>query len=53
MLSSATEAKSAKRKSPEELAAYELFQRAHAIMQWEWTPENFGAAREALKEAIS
>src|SRR6476620_10746541 len=49
----ATEVKSARRKSPEQLAAYDLFQRAHAIMQWDWTPENFGAARAALKEAIA
>ena len=48
----AAEVKSAKRKSPEQLVAYDLFQRAHAIMQWDWTSENFGAAREALKEAI-
>jgi class 3 adenylate cyclase/TolB-like protein/tetratricopeptide (TPR) repeat protein len=49
----ATEVRSARRKSPEQLAAYDLFQRAHAIMQWDWTPENFGAARAALKEAIA
>ena len=48
-----TEVRSARRKSPEQLAAYDLFQRAHAIMQWDWTPENFGAARAALKEAIA
>lgn len=49
----ATEVKSARRKSPEQLAAYDLFQRAHAILQWDWTPENFGTARAALKEAIA
>ena len=49
----ATEVKSARRKSPEQVSAYDLFQRAHAILQWDWTPENFGAARAALKEAIA
>jgi adenylate cyclase len=49
----ATEVKSAKRKSPEELAAYDLVQRAHAYLQWDWTPENFSAARAALTEAIA
>ena len=49
----ATEVKSARRKSPEQVSAYDLFQRAHAFLQWDWTPENFGAARAALKEAIA
>jgi TolB-like protein/class 3 adenylate cyclase len=49
----ATEVRSAKRKSPEQVTAYDLFQRAHAMMQWDWTPENFDAARAALKEAIA
>ena len=49
----ATEVKSARRKSPEQVSAYDLFQRAHAILQWDWTPENFGTARAALKEAIA
>jgi TolB-like protein/class 3 adenylate cyclase len=49
----ATEVRSATRKSPEQVSAYDLFQRAHAIMQWDWTSENFGAARAALKEAIA
>jgi adenylate cyclase len=49
----ATEVKSARRKSPDQLVAYDLVQRAHAYLQWDWTPENFGAARAALKEAIA
>jgi TolB-like protein/class 3 adenylate cyclase len=49
----ATEVRSARRKSPEQVSAYDLFQRAHAHLQWDWTPENFGAARAALKEAIA
>jgi Tfp pilus assembly protein PilF len=49
----ATEVKSARRKSPEQVSAYDLFQRAHAVLQWDWTPENFGTARAALKEAIA
>ena len=32
----ATEVKSARRKSPEQVSAYDLFQRAHAILQWDW-----------------
>ena len=47
-----TEVKSARRKSAEQVSAYDLVQRAHAMLQWDWTPENFGAARTALKEAI-
>ena len=31
----ATEVRSARRKSPEQVSAYDLFQRAHAILQWE------------------
>src|SRR5262245_8245206 len=49
----ATEVRSARRKSPEQVTAYDLFQRAHAMMQWDWTPENFDTARAALKEAIA
>jgi TolB-like protein/class 3 adenylate cyclase/tetratricopeptide (TPR) repeat protein len=49
----ATEVRSARRKSPEQLVAYDLVQRAHAYLQWDWTPENFGLARAALKEAIA
>jgi adenylate cyclase len=49
----AAEVRSAKRKSPEQVAAYDLFQRAHAYLQWDWTPENFGAARAALKDAFA
>ena len=47
-----TEAKSAKRKSPEELEPHELVVKARAMMQWEWIPDNFAKARELLRRAI-
>ena len=47
-----TEAKSATRKSPEQVQAYDLVLRAHDVM-WEWTHENFRAAREFLRQAIA
>jgi hypothetical protein len=43
-----TEAKSATRKSPEQVQAYDLVLRARETMQWDWTSDNFRAAREAL-----
>ena len=49
----AAEVRSARRKSPEQLAAYDLFQRAHALMRSAWTPENLEAARAALTDAIA
>ena len=45
-----TEAKT--RKSPEQVQAYDLVLRAHDVM-WEWTHENFRAAREFLRQAIA
>jgi TolB-like protein/Tfp pilus assembly protein PilF len=47
------DAKAALRKSPDEIEAYDLVLRAHDIMQWDWTPANFGAARAALNQAIA
>jgi len=46
-----TEAKSATRKSPEQVQAYDLVLRARETMQWDWTSDNFRAAREALNRA--
>ncbi len=48
-----TEAKSAARKSPKEVQAYDLVLRAHEVMQWEWSCENFRLARESLRQAIA
>jgi TolB-like protein len=47
-----TEAKSAARKSPEQIEAYDLVLRAHAAM-WLWTHESFRSARELLSQAIA
>jgi len=47
------EAKAAARKSPEQIQAYELVLRARAAIQWDWTSETFGAARQALQQAIA
>jgi TolB-like protein len=47
-----TEAKSAARKSPEEVQGYDLVLRAHGVMQWEWTRETFRSAEELLRQAI-
>jgi adenylate cyclase len=47
-----TEAKSATRKSPEQVQAYDLVLRAHDVM-WEWTHESFRSARELLNQAIA
>ena len=48
-----TEVKSAAHKSPEQVQAYDLILRAREIMQWDWTGENFRAARETLNRAIA
>jgi len=48
-----TEAKSAARKSPDELQAYDLVLRARKIMVWDWTSENFRIARVFLNQAIA
>ena len=47
------EAKAAARKSPEQIQAYDLVLRARAAVQWDWTSETFGAARQALQQAIA
>ena len=47
------EAKSAARKSPNEIQAYDLVLRARETMQWDWTSETFRAARESLNQAIA
>ena len=47
------EAKAAARKSPEQIQAYDLVLRARAAIQWDWTSETFGAARQALQQAIA
>jgi adenylate cyclase len=47
------EAKAAARKGPEQIRAYDLVLKAREIMQWDWTSENFAAARNALNQAIA
>ena len=47
-----TEAKSATRKSPEQVQAYDLVLRAHDVMS-QWSQESFHAAREFLRQAIA
>jgi adenylate cyclase len=47
------EAKAAARKGPEQIQAYDLVLRARAAIQWDWTSETFGAARQALQQAIA
>jgi adenylate cyclase len=47
------EAKAAARKSPGQIQAYDLVLRARAAIQWDWTSETFGAARQALQQAIA
>jgi len=47
------EAKASSRKSADQIQAYDLVLRAREIMQWDWTSDNFRAAREALSRAIS
>jgi adenylate cyclase len=44
--------KSATRKSPEEVQAYDLVLRAHDVM-WEWNRETFRSAKELLRQAIA
>ena len=48
-----TEAKSAARKSPEQIQAYDLVLRAHDAMMWEWNRETFRSARDMLLQAIA
>jgi tetratricopeptide (TPR) repeat protein len=48
-----TEAKSAARKSSDQIQAYDLFLRARNAMQWTWTAASFSAARDFLRQAIA
>jgi TolB-like protein len=48
-----TEAKSAARKSSDQIQAYDLFLRARSAMQWTWTAATFNAARDFLRQAIA
>ena len=47
-----SEAKSAARKSPEQIQAYDLVLRARESMQFDWTAETFRVARQRLNQAI-
>jgi TolB-like protein len=47
------EARSATRKNPEEIQAYDLVLRAQDVMQPEWSYETFSAAKELLRQAIA
>ena len=47
------EAKSATRKSPDEIRAYDLILRAQGVMRPEWSHETFSAAKELLRQAIA
>ena len=47
------EAKSAARKNPNEIQAYDLVLRARDAMQWDWTSETFSTARALLNEAVA
>jgi adenylate cyclase len=48
-----TEARSATRKNPDEIRAYDLVLRAQAVMQPEWSQETFSAAKGMLSQAIA
>ena len=48
-----TEAKSATRKNPEEIQAYDLVLRAQDVMHPEYSHETFSAAKELLRQAIA
>ena len=48
-----TEARSAARKSPEQIKAYDLVLRAHDSMQWDWSRANFRSAKASLQQAIA
>ena len=47
------EAKTAARKSPEQIQSYDLVLRAREAMQWDWTSETFRVARGFLQQAIA
>ena len=48
-----TEAKSATRKSPEQIQAYDLVLRARQAMALGWTQENYRSAKKLLRQAIA
>ena len=48
-----TEAKSAARKSPEQIQAYDLVLRAHDVMRWDYSRANSRSAKELLRQAIA
>ena len=48
-----TEAKSAARKSPEQIQAYDLVLRAHDVRRWDYSRANFRSAKESLRQAIA
>jgi len=48
-----SEVKSAARKSPEQIQAYDLVLRARDAMQSDWNRENFRSAKEFLRKAIA
>jgi adenylate cyclase len=48
-----TESKSATRKNPREIQAYDLVLRAQDVMRPEWSHETFSAAKELLRQAIA
>ena len=48
-----TEARSATRKNPEEIQAYDLVLRAQDVMRPEWSHKTFSAAKELLRQAIA
>ena len=48
-----TEAKSATRKNPREIQAYDLILRAQDVMRPEWSHETFSAAKDLLRQAIA
>jgi TolB-like protein len=47
-----TEAKSAARKSPEQIQAYDLVLRARGAIQFDWTRDTFRQAEDLLRQAI-
>ena len=48
-----TEARSATRKSPDEIRAYDLVLRAQDVMRPEWSHETFSTAKGLLRQAIA
>ena len=47
------EARSATRKNPDEIQAYDLVLRAQDVMRPQWSHETFSAAKELLRQAIA